>query len=116
VDSKLLARKAAETCLAKKAGDVCIFDLRGLTSMTDFFVICHGDSDAQVKAISESVLDGLGKEGERVWHFEGGGYFRWMLLDYVDVVVHVFRREERAFYNLERLWGDAPSETIRDAA
>jgi ribosome-associated protein len=116
VDSKVLAKKAAGYCLQKKAGDVCIFDLRGLTSMTDFFVICHGDSDVQVKAISEAVLEGLRNEGARVWHFEGGDYSRWMLLDYVDVVVHVFRREERTFYNLERLWGDAPSETVQDAA
>ncbi len=116
MDSSLLARKAAGFCLAKKACDVCIYDLRGLTSMTDYFVICHGDSDLQMRAVAESVLEGLKNEGVRAWHFEGREYSRWMLLDYVDVVVHIFRREERVFYNLERLWGDAPSETVQDAA
>jgi ribosome-associated protein len=113
-DSKALARKCAEFCLAKKAHDVCLLDLRGLTSMTDFFVVCHGDSDVQVKAVADAVVEGAGREGFRIWHCEGYEHRSWILLDYVDVVVHIFRKEERTYYNLERLWGDAPSETVQD--
>lgn len=116
MDSERFTRMAAACCLTKKAVDVCTLDLRGLTSMTDFFVICHGDSDAQVKAIADAVIEGMRKEGGAVWHCEGYEHLNWVLLDYVDVVVHVFRKEARAFYNLERLWGDAPSESVQDAA
>ncbi len=115
-DSDQLARKAAVLCLEKKAHDVCLMDLRGLTGMTDFFVVCHGDSDVQVKAIADSVLEGIRKEGIRIWHCEGYEHRSWILMDYVDVVVHIFRKEERMFYNLERLWGDAPSTTVQDQA
>jgi len=115
-DSDRLARKAAVLCLAKKAHEVCLMDLRGLTGMTDFFVICHGDSDVQVQAIADSVLEGIQKEGIRVWHCEGYEHRNWILLDCVDVVVHIFKKEERTFYNLERLWGDAPTAMVQDSA
>ena len=113
-DSYHLARKIVEYSLTKKAQDVCLMDLRGLSNMTDHFVICHGESDVQVKAIADAIIEGLEKEGIKVWHTEGYEYLNWVLLDYVDVVVHVFRKEARKFYNLERLWGDAKMETFSE--
>lgn len=112
--SKILARKIAQLTLTKKASNVLVMDLRRLTSMTDFFVVCSADSDKQVKAVADAVVDGLEEEGIRIWHNEGVSQLRWVLLDYVDVVVHIFQRQVRGFYNLERLWGDAKSERIED--
>ncbi len=83
--------------------------------MTDFFVVCSADSDKQVKAVADAVVDGLEEEGVRIWHSEGVSQLRWVLLDYVDVVVHIFQRQVRGFYNLERLWGDAKFERVEDA-
>lgn len=103
-----LAEHAAASLVAKKAMDVRILDLQGLTSIADYFVIGSAGSEPQMKAIVESVADGLAAEQVRPWHVEGTTAWRWVLIDYVDVVVHVFRQETRAFYGLERLWGDAP--------
>lgn len=111
-----LARKVAQFALTKKAFDVVIVDLRKLTSITDFFVICSADSDTQVKAIADAIIVGMEKAGHRVWHNEGYAHLNWVLLDYVDVVVHIFRKEIRSFYNLERLWGDAKFEYVQDGA
>jgi ribosome-associated protein len=100
--------------ISKKAADVVILDLKKLTSATDYFVICSADSDTQVKAIADSVQNGTEVLGERVWHQEGYHALRWIVLDYVDVVVHVFHKEERSFYNLDRLWGDAKRTEVQD--
>ncbi len=104
--ARLLARKIAELALTKKAQDVVIMDLRGLTSMADFFVVCSADSEVQMRAIADAVEDGIEKKGSAPWHRESGSA-NWVLLDFVDVVVHVFHKGTRAFYNLEKLWGDA---------
>jgi ribosome-associated protein len=106
VKPAILAKHVADLALSKKALDVVIMNLRGLSSVTDFFVICSGDSDVQIKAIADAVKDGLAKKGVAVWHREIGSP-NWVLLDYVDVVVHVFHKQTRPFYNLEKLWGDA---------
>jgi len=106
-DSYQLAKRIAELSLTKKAQDVTLLDMKKLSSVCDYFIICHGDSDVQVKAISNAIEDGVRGEGVRVWHKEGFDYLRWVLLDYVDVVVHVFQKEARQFYRLEKLWGDA---------
>lgn len=82
-------------------------DVRKLTSITDFFVICSADSDKQVKAIADFIVEELKKVKVNIWHIEGYQYLQWVLLDYVDVVVHIFQKETRDFYSLERLWGDA---------
>lgn len=110
IDPYDLARRIVELALSKKGADIRLLDLRGLSSVTDIFVICHGESDVQVRAIAGAVLDGLKADGHRVWHKEGMEFCRWVLLDYVDVVVHVFLKETREFYGLERLWGDAKIE------
>lgn len=113
-EKKTLQRQIAEFALSKMAKDVAILDLRKLTSMTDYFVVCSGDSETQVKAIADAVLTGMEERGEKAWHTEGLQNLRWVLLDYVDVVVHVFHRDARTFYGLEKLWGDAKVQKIAD--
>ena len=100
--------------LTKKAADVTVMDLRKVTDMADFFVICSGDSDTQVKAIADAVTEGMEQAGVQAWHREGLTERQWVLLDYVDIVVHVFHKEARKFYGLEKLWGDAKSEVVID--
>ena len=112
--SKALAKKIAAFALLKKAQNVVLLDLRKLTTMSDFFVICSADSDTHVRAIADAIRDGAQGAGEKVWHDEGQGESTWVLLDFVDVVVHVFHKETRSFYNLEKLWGDAKFEYIED--
>ncbi len=111
---KKFAEKIAQLTLTKKAEEVKIIDLRKVTSLTDFFVICSGDTDIQVKAIAEVVIEGLLKSKNKPWHKEGLETGTWILLDFVDVVVHIFRNDKRSYYKLENLWGDAPVITIAD--
>ncbi len=101
-------RRAVELALERKAHDVVVLDLRGISSATDYFVIVGGRSDVQVKAIADHVVDELKKDTVRPQHVEGLRGARWVLLDYVDFVVHVFHPQARSFYQLEALWGDAP--------
>jgi len=110
------AERAAELALERKADDVAALDLRGISSATDFFVIATGTSDVQVKAIAEHVIDELKKEDARPLHVEGLEGGRWVLLDYIDFVVHVFHPQAREFYQLEVLWGDAPRKNYDDEA
>lgn len=91
-----------------KGNRLVVLDLRGLTDATDFFVIASGTSDAHVRGIAESVMEKLDRKGHHVHHVEGLTTGRWVLLDFVDFVVHLFHPETRSFYQLERLWGDAP--------
>ncbi|WP_154854189.1 ribosome silencing factor [Cyclobacterium xiamenense] len=93
----------------KKASDIVVMDLRDITStMTDFFVICSGSSDTQVEGISNAVEETVFKRSnERPWRSEGKTNRQWVLMDYVNVVVHIFLKEKREFYQLEELWGDA---------
>lgn len=112
--SKILAKKIADLSLSKKAEDIIILDIRKLTTITDFFVICSGNSDKHVKAIVDVIKEELEKFGVKPWHREGYQYLNWVLLDYIDVVVHVFQKEIRGFYSLERLWGDAEIISISD--
>lgn len=109
-----LAEMAGRLALAKKAFDVKILDLRKLSTFTDFFVICSGQVDIHAKAIADSILENLGKKGIKVWHNEGYQTSRWILLDYVDVVIHIFLKDTREFYALEKLWGDAKIDELSD--
>lgn len=102
-----LLRIAAEAAQAKKASDPIALDLRDLGGVADYFFICSGTSDVQVKAIADAVEEKLREQGAHPWHVEGLGGRRWVLLDYVDFVVHVFHQRTREYYLLERLWGDA---------
>ena len=112
--SSRTARLIAELMLSKKAEDVVILDLRRLTDIAEYFVLCSGQTDLHVRAIVDGVLEGMEAEGIRPWFVEGYEDARWVVLDFVDVVVHVFQPEVRTFYNLERLWGDAPREELKE--
>ena len=101
--------QAAELALDRKAEDVVALDLRGISSATDFFVVATGHSDIQVRAIAEHIMEEMRKRGVRPLHVEGLDRARWVLMDFVDFVVHVFHPMARDFYQLELLWGDAPT-------
>ncbi len=109
-----LVSRAAEAALELKAEAVVALDLRGISSATDFFLISTGNSDIQVRAIAEHVLRELKKQGATPGHVEGKEGGRWVLLDYVDFIVHVFHPSARDFYQLEGLWGDAPAREFTD--
>ncbi len=102
------ARLAARTAADKQAEDIVVLDVREQISITDYFVICAGSSERQVNTIAEEVEAALKPAGRSPVRVEGGPGARWILVDYVDFVVHVFHEEERAFYRLETLWQDAP--------
>ena len=114
MNAKTQAKKMAQFALEKKAHDVIVMDLRKVTDMTDFFVVCSADSDTQVKAIADAVTEGTDKMGLTTWHTEGLAQRQWVLLDYVDIVVHIFHKDARRFYGLEKIWGDAKIEPISD--
>lgn len=92
---------------SKKGKNISVLNLKKLTAISDYFVICSADSEPQVKAIADEIVKKLSDEGIKCYHKEGYDTLNWVLLDYLDVVVHVFRNEARRFYNLERLWADA---------
>jgi len=107
--SEKLSDVIVKGMLEKKAADIVVMDLRKIkNAVADFFVICSGNSDKQLDAISDSIDAEVFKTlKENPWHTEGKHNKEWMLLDYIDVVAHVFRKDRREFYALERLWGDA---------
>jgi len=110
-----LARQAGEVALAKKGEDVLLLDLRAFPVLCDYFVIATGRSELHVRAIADAIAERFARElGVRPWHVEGLAHGRWVLLDYVDWVVHVFHAETREYYLLERLWADAPSVSMAD--
>jgi len=106
--------QAAELALERKAHAVVMLDLRGISSATDYFVLASGNSDIQVRAIAEHIREELRKVGQRAAHVEGLEGGRWVLMDFIDFVVHVFHPEARQFYQLEGLWGDAPRHLFGD--
>ena len=114
ITPKRLAYLAGKLALDKKATDVKILDLRKLSPICDFFVICSASVEIHAKAIADSIIENLEKKGIRAWHHEGYQASRWILLDYVDVVVHIFLNEVRDFYELEKLWGDAETEELSE--
>jgi len=109
-----LAREIANLTLNKKAFDVVILDVRGISTATDFFVIASGATDIQIRAIRRAIEEGLQPKGVRALHIEGEKTASWLLMDYVDVVVHIMQPRVRDYYNLEALWGDAPKEEIKE--
>ena len=118
VPGRALARLAVDAALGKKAKDVTVMDLRGISGEVDYFVIATGESDLQIRAIVESIVQTLRDDaGERPVHREGSpGSSGWVVLDYFDLAIHVFSTELRAYYDLERLWGDAPTEHVAEDA
>lgn len=115
-DSETLIEAITEALLEKKAKEIVLLDVRGLTTLTDYFVVCHGTSETQIKALANSVLDKTREKiGEKAWKKEGLDARRWIILDYVNVVVHIFNEEKRNFYGIERMWNDAVRTEIKDA-
>lgn len=116
LSSKELAEVIADGMLEKKGFDVVILDLRKIhKAITDFFVICSGSSDTQIDAIANSVDEAVHKAiQENPWHREGQQNKEWILLDYVDVVVHIFKKDRREYYDIESLWGDADIRVIQE--
>ena len=101
----LLAREAAHD---KKAEEVAVLDIGKLTDIAHYFVVTHGNSDRHVRAIADHIIDALDLKKIKLWHKEGMETGQWVLLDFGRVIVHIFYKEVRGFYSLERLWGDAP--------
>lgn len=112
--SRNLAVLAGKLALEKQASDVKILDLRKISNISDFFVVCSAKVDVHLKAIADNIVGNLEKKGVRIWHNEGYPRGRWIILDYVDVVVHIFLEEARKFYDLEGLWGDAQVQEVSD--
>jgi len=111
ISNQPLLKKILNLALEKKAGQLVTLDVRGLSSLADFFIICHGESEPQVKAITDNIRKGTDHKPR---HLEGYENQNWILLDYFDIVVHIFNKAEREYYNLERLWADAPYIKIDD--
>lgn len=107
LDPGQLARAAADIAYDKKASDVLLLDIRELTTIADYFVICNGNNTRQIQAISDAIEDELKKQGARMLHREGIAESGWLILDFGDVIVHIFGPKEREYYRLERLWSEA---------
>jgi ribosome-associated protein len=113
IDSVALADRIAEIASDRKAIDIRVLDLRGIVAYTDFFIVCSGNTERQTKAIHDAVYQTLkDEEGLLPRRAEGAGEARWILLDYLDCVLHVFTPAAREFYRLENLWGEAPRRSV----
>ena len=106
----MLCAKAASD---KKAEDIIILDVRKISSIADYFIICTAASTRQIKAVYENIDKAVSAAGESPYHIEGTDSSQWVLIDCFDVVIHIFNEESRNYYSLERLWGDAPRVTGR---
>ncbi|MDX1617395.1 MAG: ribosome silencing factor [Balneolaceae bacterium] len=115
-DADKLVEVITEALLDKKGEEITILDVHELTTLTDKFIICHATTDVQIKALANSVGTATKKQlGEAVWKEEGRDSRRWVILDYVNVVVHIFKKELREYYGLERMWNDAVITTVKDS-
>lgn len=112
MESKAIAMKIAAAASDKKAADILMLNMEELSPVTDYYVICSAGNSTLVKAIADNIEDKLAEEEIFLKHKEGYADARWILLDYGDVVAHIYLEEERDFYNLEQLWADAPSEAF----
>lgn len=113
MDSKKLVEKIVSLMEEKKARDISIINIENITEIADYFIICSGTSTTHIKTIADELDFKLGEIGLHAHHKEGYETARWILLDYSDVVIHVFHQEDRGFYNLERLWSDGVLTNIR---
>ncbi|MDQ0351088.1 ribosome-associated protein [Alkalibacillus filiformis] len=107
MNSHELLQLAAKACDDKRAEELVALDMRELSLIADYFLICHGTNERQVDAISKGIKEAVEEQGIEVKKIEGKDEARWVLVDLDDVVVHIFHKEERSYYNLEKLWGDA---------
>lgn len=116
-DSEKLITVISNALLDKKAEDITILDVHKLTTLADQFIICHATSDVQIKAIADNVAKATAEKlNEKPWQEEGRDTRRWVILDYVNVVVHIFKKELRDYYSLERMWNDADTRKVEDTA
>ncbi len=107
LDPAPLARLAVDTASDKKAFDVLLLDIREVTTIADYFVICSGNNPRQIQTIADTIDEALENQGAAMLHREGSADTGWILLDFGDVIVHIFGAKEREYYRLERLWGEA---------
>jgi ribosome-associated protein len=107
-EARKLAIEAARIAEDNKAENIVVLDLRGVSPITDYFVICTGSSDRQMRAVAENIMDHGKSVGQKVWQTAGLGAGDWVVLDFVDVVVHVFDEVHRKYYDLELIWGEVP--------
>ena len=112
--SQLHALRISELMLEKKALDIMIIDVRKITTLTDYFVLCTSESEPQTRAITDHINLTMKKEGTESWHIEGYQNLNWVLIDYVNIVTHIFSKEAREYYEFERLWADGVMTTVRD--
>jgi len=105
-----LLKRITECALDKKAENLIVLDINKITPVADFLVICSANTEPQIKAISDNIRKGT---PHKPWHIEGYEKLTWVLLDYIDIIVHIFKTKEREYYNLEKLWADAPKKEYR---
>jgi ribosome-associated protein len=113
-DTASNAKRISELMIDKKALDIQIIDVRNITTLTDFFVICTSESEPQSRAITDHINLVMKQEGNSSWHTEGYEYLDWVLIDFVNIVVHVFSKKTREYYDFERLWADGIITKIKD--
>ena len=108
------AQRISELMLDKKAVDIVMIDVRKITTLTDFFVVCTSESEPQTRAITDHINQKMKEEGVKSWHIEGYEHLDWVLIDFVNIVVHIFSKETREYYEFERLWADGTITKIQD--
>ncbi|HET7640119.1 MAG TPA: ribosome silencing factor [Ktedonobacteraceae bacterium] len=107
LDPAQLAKAAVDVASDKKASDIILLDIRDVSTIADYFVICNGNNTRQIQAIADAIDEELDKQGAKVLHREGVAESGWLLLDFGDIIVHIFGAKEREYYHLERLWSEA---------
>ena len=108
------AQRISELMLDKKAVDIIMIDVRKITTLTDFFVVCTSESEPQSRAITDHINQRMKEEGVQSWHIEGYEYLDWVLIDFVHIVVHIFSKKTREYYEFERLWADGKITHVKD--
>ena len=108
------AQRISELMLDKKAVDIIMIDVRKITTLTDFFVVCTSESEPQTRAITDHINQKMKEEGVKSWHIEGYEHLDWVLIDFVHIVVHIFSKETREYYEFERLWADGTITKVQD--
>ena len=108
------AQRISELMMEKKAIDIIIIDVRKITTLTDFFVVCTSESEPQTRAITNHINQKMKEEGVRSWHIEGYEHLNWVLVDFVNIVVHIFSKDTREYYEFERLWADGTITKVQD--
>ena len=108
------AQRISELMLDKKAVDIIMIDVRKITTLTDFFVVCTSESEPQTRAITDHINQKMKEEGVKSWHIEGYEHLDWVLIDFVHIVVHIFSKESREYYEFERLWADGKITHVKD--